>query len=167
MALTRLLDWSRYPLIATYFAVAGEATKCHDETACKGHSDHHAGHDSAVYVLDPQFVFTVEGLARAEANQHAPHYGHSTDPGLLASPALDPRATAQGSLFSISRDPSKAIDYKFRLRIPVAKRKSILEELDDHGMNSERLFPDLDGIASHLKWSWHRWDIPKGYTVKG
>jgi type I restriction enzyme M protein len=164
---TRLLDWTRYPLIATYFAVAGEPTKCSNEPPCEGHSDHRAGHDSAVYVFGPQLAFTVEGLARAETNQQAPHYGHSTDPGLLISPALHPRATAQGSLFTISRNPLKVIDYKFRLRIPVAKRKTILEELDGHGMNSERLFPDLDGIASYLKWSWYRWEIQRGYTVSG
>ena len=50
------------------------------------------------------------------------------------------------------------VPYCFRMRVPVGMRSKILKELDSEGINRERLFPDLDGIASYMTWACQHWE---------
>jgi FRG domain-containing protein len=155
---TRLLDWTRYPLVALFFAVEGRPETCTDAGAC--HScNAFGGHDSAVYGFGRGGLlsFGVESLSAHHSNGDAPLYQHENDPGLLNPPAISPRIPAQGSMFTISKNPLEPVPCSFVLRIPVNRRSAVLRELDGMGVNRERLFPDLDGIARHLQWACRTW----------
>ena len=157
---TRLLDWSQYPLVALFFAVDGPPAMCpNDVSPCKLCREC-GGHDSAIYAFgyDGLRCCTVGGIARQETNKEAPFYGYN-DIGLLEPPNISPRIKTQGSMFTVSRDPSNPVPCSFRLHVPVNQRSSILEALDRMGINRERLFADLDSLAQYLRWSYKYWKI--------
>lgn len=127
---TRLLDWTRNPLVAGYFAVREE----------------HDG-DSAIYAYksnrylqlekhpDP---FAVDRVARV-----IPY--HTT-----------PRITAQSGLFTIHPTPALPFtgsgnDIK-KFEIPAQCRKGIKRALSQFGIDTSSMFPDLDGIARNIDW---------------
>jgi len=125
---TRLLDWTRNPFVAAYFAVV----------------EKHDG-DSAIYAYrsnrhlqiqkhpDP---FEVERIARVVPN-------HTT-----------PRITVQSGLFTIHPNPAKPfVDPEIdKFVIPALQRMAIKKTLDKLGINTASMFPDLDGIAHHIDW---------------
>jgi FRG domain len=125
---TRLLDWTRNPLVGAYFAVAEE----------------HDG-DSAIFAYrsnrhlqiqkhpDP---FQLDRVARVVPN-------HTTL-----------RITVQSGLFTILPNPAtpfadSEID---KFVIPASQRRPIKKTLDKLGINTASMFPDLDGIAQHIDW---------------
>lgn len=152
---TRLLDWTRNPLVALFFAVEGDPERCGDEScgACR----RGGGHDSAVYVLEDRIVFTVAGLARADANGHAPHYGYDDKVGVFVCPHINPRLGAQGSVFSVRKDPREPIVPDTIMRIPCEIRDEVRRRLNALNVNRATLFPDMDGIAAHLAWECAMW----------
>ena len=128
---TRLLDWSRSPLVGTFFA-------------CWGDSDR----DCAVWFVwgldkqgvppDPLSVSTV----------------HTVTPLVLS-----PRVQVQLSEFTIHPDGRPITQFMqeddcvMKLTIPGDLRLRFLTRLDStYGVNRMSLFPDLDGIGQHLRW---------------
>jgi hypothetical protein len=158
---TRLLDWTANPLVALFFAVEGPREKCKEERPC----EYRRGswfHDSAVYILRERLPFGVEGLVQPKyRNGSAPYYWWSkttdNDVGVLCPPNISPRVAAQGSFFTIRRNPGQPITADVLIRIPHKKRELILRELDELGVNRSTLFPDMDGVAQYLKWRCHGW----------
>jgi hypothetical protein len=125
---TRLLDWTRNPLVAAYFAVEGS----------------HDG-DSVVYAYrsgksigptrgDPFKVETVERFIPRHVTR---------------------RITAQTGLFTVHPDPQApfknpaAID---RLIIDSELRRPLKHTLFRYGIHRGSLFPDLDGLSKHIEW---------------
>ncbi|SRR5258706_5019336 len=157
---TRLLDWTRNPLVALFFAVDRGAVS---RVNCKCPSRPH-DHDSAVHVLLNRRGFTVHGLKQKRANGHAPRYAFNARVGVLFPPHMSPRISAQSSMFTIRKDPSISITPDFSIRIPVAKRSDILAELDALGVNHFSLFPDLDGLAAYLHAVCPSWEEAAGIT---
>jgi hypothetical protein len=67
---------------------------------------------------------------------------------------ITPRITAQTGIFTIHPEPRKPLnsDKIDRLIIPSRFRKQLKHILFQYGVHRASLFPDLDGLAKHIKW---------------
>lgn len=125
---TRLLDWSRNPLVAAYFAV----------------EEFHDG-DSLIYAFHHRtFIKTNENpdpFKRKSVGKFIPNH-------------ITPRITAQAGLFTVHPDPRKPLTSKKieRWVIPNTCRREIKRVLYKYGVHRASLFPDLDGFSKHITW---------------
>jgi len=131
---TRFLDWTRNVLVAAYFAVQSEWDM-----------------DSAIYVISKQSFnygpdnsedpLETEIYSGGKAIKYIPTHVTS-------------RIVAQSGLFTLHSSPRTPLDDPGieKLIIPNNYRRLLKKELYKYGVNSSSLFPDLDGIASHITW---------------
>jgi hypothetical protein len=80
---------------------------------------------------------------------------------MLEPPSLDSRIVAQSATFTLCSDKRQSLDRLqeqhglggalTKLVIPAAERGRIRDQLDLVSVDERRLFPDLDGLANHLK----------------
>lgn len=143
---TRLLDWTTNPLVALYFAV-----KDNIEISEKEKADGYDG-SSAFYFLiyktpplDISLYDSPIGYVESEGSE-----GH----GLFWPPHSTPRIKAQSGVLSVQLHPNKPFSYGSRLEkyiIPHNLRAEFRRVLNSYGINDSSMFPDLDGLASHLK----------------
>jgi hypothetical protein len=170
---TRLLDWTRNPLIALYFAANNRDS----------HSTPDAWED--VFVFAWEIGNRPDGKGRmlpldrvasmrprgkgliaddsAEADASREVDGSTTNDGvyLFNPPNLSSRIASQEGLFSFEGQlsetafPERAEREGLRLtriRIPGAARLEILKHLNRLGVETGKLFPDLPGLCAHQKW---------------
>jgi len=125
---TRLLDWTRNPLVAAYFA-------------CRNMK----GKDGAIYALNgldvPHVDFTEE-----------PDPFKITEIKYLWPAHITLRLTVQSGTFTIHADPREPVPSGAvtKLLIDGKAKVDILKGLLTYGIHEASLFPDLDGLARYL-----------------
>jgi hypothetical protein len=126
---TRLLDWSRNPLVAAYFSVEKEGAN-----------------DSAVYAWRskerPINVIIDRGpFAVTEVRKFIPAH-------------VSERIIAQSGLFTVHPSPTTAMTSDSLEKIVILQgfRKVMKKTLFNYGIHRATLFPGLDGLADHLTW---------------
>jgi hypothetical protein len=153
---TRLLDWTRSLVVATYFAVAHEP----------------AEEDAVLWLLAPEHLnrlgpTSIDGICLLNGESAPPAirsltaaaFGDSkcdSGPYAVLSQDLDMRVLVQSGAFTIHGTPAPldehpgASEFLARLKIPVGSRQTFQEELFAMGARRSLLFPDLHNLAREL-----------------
>lgn len=125
---TRLLDWSRNLLTATFFAVEPEG--------------YHG--DAAVYelILKEPFVYGLTDPFKLNETM------------VVNPPNISPRIAAQQGMFTLHHEPTRPYENVNLRKHTIAKGfcAPLRQMLYNMGINRATLFPDLDGIADAIQW---------------
>jgi hypothetical protein len=172
---TRLLDWTGSPLAGLYFAIADEREDVKNDDPAVWIFDPWRWNGLHFYGLSgpalPGWKETepfLQDLENAcDEERIAKRWPIAIDP-----PSIDRRLASQTArflLFGKTHDLVAAADQtdstkkrskkQSRLaQIVILKKKieHIRCELDDLGINQRVLFPDLQGLGTHLSWEWKR-----------
>ncbi len=144
---TRLLDWTRNPLVAAYFAVEKE----HLPHELSNHSE-----DSSVYVLKKKGIKVMSDSYFRIGGEYSGDFFNWQEVRKIVPSHIDTRIIAQVGIFTAhpdSTDPNPFGDGDVeKLVIPNAQRRDWKKTLNLLGINRASLFPDLDNLASHLTW---------------
>ena len=133
---TRLLDWTRNPLVALFFAVGNHGSP---------------GIESALYALDP-YKWPID------PDSSTSPFESDEDTEIFVPTNVTKRLIAQNGLFTVHQHPrSPKIKGKLeKIIIPASAHGSLKKALFRYGVNSESMFPGLDGLATHIKWQYQR-----------
>jgi type I restriction enzyme M protein len=156
---TRILDWSRLPLVALYFAASQHQDREGDVWAMVRFDDE--AHD-----LDVLHLSTRDTGHSPLTMFDRPAKHRAADAVKIVHPFYNsPRIVSQDGVFTLHSDPyrpldeyvnqkfcDERLDIEHLIKIPiVAKAKrSLVVQLDTFAINRRTVFPDLDGIAQHL-----------------
>jgi hypothetical protein len=156
---TRLLDWTTNPLAALWFVVS-KATG----------SSQADGGNGAVWCYQ---VGQDAALDEREKDELSPFSIPKIR--VFIPPHISPRITAQQGLFTVhplkGSEASDPLENQSRGRLSLIKvmihddHKPILrQQLSELGVNAASIFPDLDGLSSHLQWIESIWSFGDGYS---
>ena len=141
---TRLLDWSKNPLAALYFAISNESNK------------------SDVWVYSYDFGPLEEGEKSMIDHGALPTKNpleYSGEVIRFIPPIIDRRMAAQQSVFTIQKDPFEVImgEKLTEFLINGDYKEPIRKQLHRVGINQASLFPDVEGLSRNLTWVWERY----------
>jgi len=129
---TRLLDWTRNPLVAAYFSVKKDINE-----------------DSIIYVLN----LKKQPLVNVEKQQDPLEtFG---EPLRYIPSHVTERIIVQNGLFTFHPgEPNEEFESEDieKILIPAKNRKRLKKDLYRYGIHEASMFPGLDGLASHVKW---------------
>jgi hypothetical protein len=128
---TRLLDWTRSPLVALYFAVENDD-----------------------YVTGDAEVFVLEGMSPCRTDDCDPFKMEKI--GRFVPRGIHARVASQQGEFTIHPKPFKPVlrddEGVTTVRIPANARRAMRLDLWRFGIHREALMPGLDGLGNHLRW---------------
>lgn len=154
---TRMLDWSRSPLIASFFA-----TETYQETPDT---------DACVWVLSPIDLNENQGFGRciypndADTTQEMllpafkhNHHNHELDDKILACSSCDNnlRMYSQQANFTVHNSLKNLQDIcddntLYKIIIPKDTKEYFIKSLRVFGITEGSIYPDLDHISKDLK----------------
>ena len=159
---TRLLDWTRNPLIALYFAATNRTSYA---PAPDWDEVYVFMWDLAETPDAHRHILTLDRVRamRPGADGVLEDEGEAPRGGvwLFSPPIISSRFATQEGLFSVERQLSEAAFPELadragleltRIAIPGAARFEILKHLNRLGVETGKLFPDLPGLCAHQKW---------------
>jgi len=159
---TRLLDWTRNPLIALYFATTNrgryhEPEEWSDVYVFMWEISETA--DSERYMLPLDRVQTMVPLGKGRIGDPQTETDHGVH--VFTPPTLSSRIASQEGLFSFGEVlgetpfPEYAEEAGLdltRIRVEGGARLDILKHLNRLGVETGKLFPDLPGLCAHQRW---------------
>lgn len=136
---TRLLDWSRNPIVAAFFAVQESL----DE-------------DAVIYALNTGQE-TLQVATEFEFEPYVYDENRATEVKIYEPDHIIPRIVVQKGCFTVHSDPTLPLNlhpeiFIDRIVIRSHFRKTLKRTLDSYGINTATLFPGLDGLCSYLDW---------------
>jgi hypothetical protein len=146
---TRLLDWSETFGVAVFFALGTQAS------------------EAALYVLDPVRLNRVAAGTAQVKRADDPGFSYRSVywnkipiaprlPIALEPPFQNDRMFAQRGMFTIHGDDERSLEEQCpdalrKIVIPESARQGALEFLEFASLNELSIFPDIVGIASHIR----------------
>jgi hypothetical protein len=128
---TRLLDWTKNPLVALFFATC----------------DFNSSVDSSIFILDfKNLVIQTDEFDPFEI----------TNSGVFYPSGLVSRVINQRGVFTISHKPETKLDtllnrYDFvKVKIPGTAKRQVQHTLERYGINEFSIFQDLDNLSNYL-----------------